>query len=255
VRIASLGSGSRGNGTLIEDGDTRLLVDLGFSIKDTTARLHRLGCMPQDVSAVLVTHEHADHISGVIAFAEKFAIPVYMSAGTYYSRRDKLNSEVVRFSSHRTFSIGSLNVEPVPVPHDAREPCQFVFSAGGHRVGLLTDIGHITPHVVDRYHQLDVLMLECNYDPNMLSSGPYPFKLKQRVAGSYGHLSNLQAAELVSGMDCSALGHVVVSHISEKNNLPELAMSAVNEALGHWHGDLLLSDQDCGFDWLSVGAD
>lgn len=253
MRVASLGSGSRGNGTLIEDGDTRLLVDLGFSVKETTARLLRLGCTPQDISAVLVTHEHADHISGVIAFAEKFCIPVYMTAGTYYSRAKKISSEVVRFSSHRSFTVGSLGVEPVTVPHDAREPCQFVFSSGQVRVGLLTDIGHITPHVVDRYHQLDILMLECNYDPHMLASGPYPYKLKQRVAGSYGHLSNKQAAELLNATQSGGLGHLVISHISEKNNLPALAMTAVNEALGHWHGNLVLADQDCGFDWLAVG--
>jgi phosphoribosyl 1,2-cyclic phosphodiesterase len=257
MRIASLGSGSRGNGTLVADGTSMVLIDLGFSVRESEMRLARLGVEPTAIDAIMVTHEHADHIGGVAAFATRFGIPVHMSSGTYFSGFERHDHEgggygIHRFDSHRPFDIAGLSVTPVPVPHDAREPCQFVISNGRHRVGVLTDIGHITPHVTDQYSCLDVLLLECNYDPGMLREGPYPWRLKQRVGGIYGHLGNDQAAALVDSLDLSQLQHLVLSHISEKNNLPGLARSCIGGAVGHWHGDLLVADQDLGFDWIEL---
>ncbi len=251
MRIASLGSGSRGNGTLIEDAETCLLIDVGFSVKETLRRLDRLGRTAADIDMILVTHEHADHISGVAAFADRFGIPVRATAGTCQSRLHDC-AQAGQFNSHRSFDVGSLTIEPVLVPHDAREPCQFVVTDGLYRVGLLTDIGHITPFVEERYQHCDTLMLECNHDPDMLSAGPYPFSLKQRVAGSHGHLSNGQAAELLSGVDVERLRYLVLGHVSEKNNLPALAASAVTDALGQWQGQLSIADQADGLDWLEL---
>lgn len=258
MQIASLGSGSRGNGTLVTDGTSTILIDLGFSVKETAVRLARLSVEPAAIDAIVVTHEHADHIGGVAAFAAKYNTPVHMSPGTYYSGfrdRDKLSdgdNPVCRFNSHRPFAIAGFTVMPVPVPHDAREPCQFVITDGRHRVGVLTDVGHITPHVLDQYGALDALLLECNYDPDMLVRGPYPHRLKQRVGGIYGHLGNDQAAGLVDSLDLSTLQHLVISHISEKNNLPTLARSCITDVVGHWHGNLVVADQNLGFDWIAL---
>ncbi len=253
MRVASLGSGSRGNGTLIEDGDTCLLVDLGFSVKETLARLARLSRSPDDIDAILVTHEHADHINGVVSFAAANDVQVRMTPGTEHRANLQDKIEVARFSSHQPFSIGSIHIEPVPVPHDAREPSQFVFTARDEkRIGILTDIGHVTPHVRERYHSCDALLLECNHDVEMLVKGPYPQRLKQRVAGIQGHLSNAQAADLLRSVKTDRLSHVVLNHISERNNLPSLALAAAREALGEWHGDLQVADQQNGIDWIEI---
>lgn len=252
MRIASLGSGSRGNGTLIEDGDTCVLIDLGFTLKETKRRLQRLGRTPEDIDAILVTHEHADHINGVPAFARKFNTPVYMTPGTYVPERQGIYPSLHKINCHRNFRIGSIGIEPVPVPHDAREPCQYVLSSGGIKFGVLTDLGHVTPFVEMQYNECDVLLLECNHDPVMLADGPYPYPLKVRVGGMHGHLSNEQAAGLLEKIELGRLQHLVVSHISEKNNLPELASGALYPVLESWSGDLHMADQKLGFDWIEV---
>lgn len=256
MRITSLGSGSRGNSTLIEDRDTCILVDLGFTIKEIEKRLQRVDRSPDDITAVLVTHEHSDHISGVAPFARKHKTPVYLTPGTYDEKRMGLVPNLVRINCHRSFVVGSLAIEPVAVPHDAREPCQYVISSHGISVGVLTDLGHITPHVERHYEACDALLLECNHDLQMLSDGPYPYHLKQRVGGPHGHLNNLQAAELLRKVDLARLQHLVVSHISEKNNAPHLALDAINAVLqadaSGWQGQLLVAQQDTGFDWLEL---
>lgn len=252
MRISSLGSGSRGNGTLIEDEDTCVLVDLGFTLKEAVRRLSRLGRAPEDVDAILVTHEHADHIHGVAAFARKYKTPVYLTPGTYNPDRMGVLPRMHSVNCHKAFRINSMGVEPVPVPHDAREPCQYILSSGGCKVGVLTDLGHVTPFVEQQYASCDALLLECNHDVQMLMNGPYPWPLKQRVGGSHGHLSNEQAAGLLHKVEVPRLQHLIICHISERNNLPELAIAALQEPTAHWDGDLLLADQDAGFDWLEV---
>jgi phosphoribosyl 1,2-cyclic phosphodiesterase len=140
----------------------------------------------------------------------------------------------------------------VPVPHDAREPCQYILSSGGRKVGVLTDLGHITPYVEQQYDQCDALLLECNHDVDMLANGPYPWPLKQRVGGMHGHLSNQQAAGLLSKIQVDRLQHLIVCHISEQNNRPNLALDAVREPVGNWSGQLHVADQSAGFGWLEV---
>ena len=256
MRLASLGSGSKGNGTLIDDGRTCLLIDLGFTIKETVRRLARLGLSPEQVDALLVTHEHADHIHGVAGFARKFRKPVYLTHGTYQPERMGALPDLNLISGHQPFAIGSLEVMPVAVPHDAREPCQYVVRgqvSGTDRVaGLLTDLGHITPHVEECYRQCDALLLECNHDLDMLTEGPYPWPLKQRVGGDYGHLNNQQAAALLEAVDLDRLRHLVISHISAQNNDPSLALAAVQPRLEGWQGELTVASQDEGFHWLSL---
>jgi phosphoribosyl 1,2-cyclic phosphodiesterase len=252
MRFASLGSGSKGNATLVEAGTTRLLVDCGFSCAETEKRLARLSLQPSDLAAILVTHEHSDHISGVASLSRRYRLPVWMTAGTEAAHKGGELREYRCINSHREFCIGDLQVHPFPVPHDAREPCQFVFSDGRRRLGLLTDAGSITTHMLRALDQLDALILECNHDPSMLAAGPYPPSLKQRVGGPFGHLSNQQAADIVKNISKARLQHLVAAHISEKNNQPELALTCLAAAVGESSFGILAADQPAGMPWLSL---
>ncbi|MCI5062062.1 MAG: MBL fold metallo-hydrolase [Algiphilus sp.] len=255
LRFAVLGSGSRGNATLISCGGTRLLIDCGFTIEDTCQRLARLGEDASSLTAILVTHEHGDHLRGVGPLSRRFGIPVWMTPGTYAAARSRAGTTLAPphyFDPHTPFAVGDLHVTPLPVPHDAREPSQFVVGDGARRLGVLSDAGHVTPHMVDSLHGVDALLLEANHDPTMLAEGPYPASLKARVGGGLGHLSNAQSAALAGAMDGSRLRHVALTHLSEQNNTPDLARCAVAEALGceaHW---LAVADQANGLDWRSL---
>ena len=252
MRFASLGSGSKGNGMLVEYQDTCVLVDCGFSVSSVKQRLARLGKCLEDLSAILVTHEHSDHLRGVGGLARRTGVPVHMTAGTADHCRDEDIPGLHLFSSHQSFVINDLVIEPFPVPHDAREPSQFVFSDGRFRLGLLTDTGHITPHIESMLDGCDAMMLECNYDPDMLANGPYPEMLKRRVSGNQGHLSNTQAAALLERINCDHLQHIVAAHVSEKNNSGAYARRALSMALGcdmEWIG---LCDQALGLSWRAL---
>ncbi|MBV1877831.1 MAG: MBL fold metallo-hydrolase [Pseudomonadales bacterium] len=251
LQIASLGSGSNGNATIVDDGETCLLIDLGFSVKETEKRLRRIGKVPQDIDAILVTHEHADHIHGVAPFARKYHPPVYITPGSHNPQKMGLMPKVHHVNIHRKFTIGSLEVEPVPVPHDSAEPCQYLVTANEIKIGLLTDLGHVTPFVVQQYRCCEILLLECNHDLAMLANGPYPYKLKQRVGGNQGHLNNEQAAGLLKSMQLDRLEHLVLMHISEKNNKSSLAVDAVKQVLYGWTGKMHIADQSAGFDWIT----
>ena len=251
MRFASLGSGSEGNGLVVEVGTTRVLIDCGFGVRDTVTRLARLGLAPAELSAILVTHEHADHMGGVAAFAGRYDIPVWLTFGTMDAVGDFLMDvpRVYGFDSDQVFAIGGINVLPFPVPHDAREPVQFVVSDGVRKLGVLTDIGMTTPYVRAQLSGCDALVLECNHDLGMLDASDYPFTLKQRIAGRYGHLHNEAAAGLLGRLDTSRLKHVVAAHLSQQNNTPALARAALASALCcsvDWIG---IADQAGGFGW------
>ncbi len=228
------------------------MIDCGFSVAETETRLARLDRSPADIDALLVTHEHSDHIGGVARLARKHRIPVWMTAGTFAGARDRRFAEPSLFSCHSVFSVGDLEIEPMPVPHDAREPCQFVFSDGRHRLGILTDTGHVTRHVVERLSRCDALVVECNHDVDMLMQGPYPITVKRRVAGDRGHLNNEQAAGLVRAVDRGRLQHLVAVHISEVNNTRDLALDALAAAAGGEPGDIEAACQDGGLGWRDL---
>lgn len=251
LRFASLGSGSRGNATLVEWAEGALLVDCGFTIKETETRLARLGKTPRDITAVLVTHEHSDHIKGVAPLARRYELPVYMTPGTWHSRDLGDLPGLQLIQSYAPFVLAGLHVFPVAVPHDAREPAQFVFEYQGLRLGILTDLGSITPQVEASYQSCDGLVLEANHDPVMLASGPYPYSLKQRVGGQWGHLSNQQAAGFLQRMDKQRLQHLVVAHISQKNNSVTAAQATLAPMLQEIK-QVTFACQDQGFDWLAL---
>lgn len=251
MRFASLGSGSRGNATLIEAGQTCVMIDCGFSIKETEKRLARLGKQPGQINAILVTHEHSDHIQGVARVARKHSIPVWLTPGTW--RTGKLeNVEPAFIDSHSEFTIGDLRIQPFPVPHDAQEPCQFVLSDGEFRVAILTDVGSITPHIIEMLNGVDGLMLECNHDRDILLNGAYPESLKRRVSGDYGHMSNDQACELLTLIDRSRLQKLVAMHLSDKNNNLDIVYESLAKVMGADAGIIEIADQAEGLVWRCV---
>lgn len=252
MRIASLGSGSRGNATLVQHERTTLLVDCGFSLRETEKRLGELGLEACDIDAILITHEHSDHIRGVGSFVRKYATPLYMTHGTYRVSDVFDQQPCQEIIASESISIKDISILPFAVPHDAAEPCQFVFTDGDVRIGLLTDTGMITPHIIDKLSGCDALLLECNHDIDMLQQGEYPPSLKQRVGGDYGHLNNEQAAALLRQMDTSQLCYVAAMHISEKNNKSSLARRALSQALGWRVNDIQVAEQDTGLDWFQL---
>ena len=251
MRVASLGSGSKGNATIIQQGKTTVMVDCGFSLRQCEQRLSRLGVAPESVDAILVTHEHSDHGAGVERFSLRYGTPVWATVGT--ARAVLPNGpDFNRLCEGDPVSIGELDVFPVTVPHDANEPLQFVFehSDSGKRFGILTDAGHITSHMVRCFKSLNGLLLEFNYDENMLENGPYPPMLRQRVGGRHGHLSNSQSAELLRQIDRDLLDCLIAAHISEKNNSPELVAEVI-ASVDRLPAPIIAS-QNQGFDWIAI---
>lgn len=256
MRFASLGSGSAGNALIVEVGQTRVMLDCGFSVKETVARLAKLNLAPQDIAGVIVTHEHDDHAGGAYKFSARYDIPVWMTYGTlkmssrYLPKKHQLQLNEV--DSHQPFSIGDVEINPYPVPHDAREPMQCVFSNGQHKLGVLTDVGKLTPHIEGMLTQSDALFLECNHDAEMLRTGPYVSALKKRVGGDLGHLENQVSAALLSRLDNTKLQHIIGAHLSAKNNTPLLVQSALANVLNcdlDWIG---IADQLSGISWRSI---
>jgi len=237
---------------IVEGGTTRVLVDCGFSLRETCRRLSRLACRPEDLSAVLLTHEHGDHAAGVERFATHHGLPIYATYGTLRASVKKATGRDVQIDGHTRFNIGDLRITPYPVPHDAREGCQFHFGDGRRQFGVLTDAGHVTAHIVSVLRQCDALFLEANHDAQMLLRGPYPLALKRRVGGNYGHLSNGQAASLLHDVDCTRLQHVMAGHLSQQNNTPELVRTVFAEAMGWEPDQIKLADQDLGYGWVEI---
>lgn len=250
LRFTSLGSGSSGNALVVESGTTRVMMDCGFTLAETRLRLERAGLSPPDLAGIVVTHEHDDHLGGVARFAKRHAIPVYLTRGTAQFLPEDFPAVLVRcIDSHTGFAIDALSIEPFPVPHDAREPVQYAFSDGDARLGVVTDLGCITQHVVDKLTGCQALVIECNHDLDMLMGGPYPVSLKQRVSGRFGHLDNAVAGQLVECLDRSRLRHLIAAHLSRQNNTAELARRALARAAGCEESWIGVATHEGGFDW------
>lgn len=254
MRFASLGSGSRGNAWLVDSGSVLVMLDCGFGLREITTRLERLGVAADAVSAVVITHEHADHARGAARFAARYGCSVWLTHGCYamLQAMGQAPERVQMVDSHTPFAIGDLEILPFPVPHDAREPVQYSVSDGNVRLGVLTDAGHVTEHMVQSLNGCHALALECNHDTDRLRLGGYPPGLKARILGRYGHLDNQAAAGLLARVDHSRLQHVVAAHLSEENNTPELARAALAGVLGCGPEEIGVADQNTGLDWRDI---
>lgn len=254
MRFASLGSGSRGNAWLVDSGSLLVMLDCGFGLREISVRLQRRGVTGDAVSALVITHEHADHARGVARFAARHGCSVWLTHGclAMLQATGEAPERVQVVDSHTSFAIGDLEFHPFPVPHDAREPVQYAVTDGSARLGVLTDAGHVTEHMVQSLNGCHALALECNHDLDMLRQGSYPPGLKARILGRYGHLDNRAAAGLLARIDQSRLQHVVAAHLSEENNTPELARSALAQALGCGQEEIGVADQNDGLDWRDI---
>jgi len=234
IRFAPLGSGSRGNATLVEAGSTRLLIDAGLSARALGQRLEAAGVSARSIDAIVLSHEHSDHAGGAERFSLRHGVPVVcaIEALEAMDRSPSHFAEWIPLPNGDCVEIGEIRVEPFPIPHDAARPVGFVLHSSGLRLGIVTDLGHATTLVVERLRGCHLLMIESNHDADMLRSGPYPWQLKQRVAGRMGHLSNSEAASLLREVADERCQAVVLAHLSEKNNTPELARRSAAGALG-----------------------
>jgi phosphoribosyl 1,2-cyclic phosphodiesterase len=279
LRYKNLSSGSTGNATLVEASvensatsnrkPSRVLVDCGMRLSRLLELLAVADVQPADLDAIFITHEHSDHIGCVTQLASRYSIPVWASSGTHAALQDmqlKLRSKqpshsqlvpgfeaLVRIASDTCpIEVGDLQLNPFTVPHDAREPLQLTCSDGNVKLGILTDLGHASRHVIDSIAGCNALLLESNHDEEMLSNSKYPAFLKARVGGDFGHLSNAQAAELLSAVMHNQLRHVSAAHLSQQNNHPSLAQSALATVLGCMPAEVLAACPEMGTPWMTV---
>lgn len=252
IRVAALGSGSSGNALVIAAGNTTLLLDCGFTMKETIARLQHLNLTPGDLDAVLLSHEHGDHVKGVGPLSRKFALPVWCTHGTYQQARDNRFHAVRVFHAHEVFAIGDVEIDPFPTPHDAAESCQFVFEYERARFATVTDLGISTAHVTQKLADINGLLVECNYDNDMLANGPYPPSLQARIRSNYGHLGNEQAGELLQSIDHAELHCILLGHLSEQNNSESTALKTVERYIADRQERLHVLGQHQCSGWFSV---
>jgi phosphoribosyl 1,2-cyclic phosphodiesterase len=251
-----LASGSRGNCAVVASAGTRILVDAGISCRETFKRMRTLGEDPHALSAIVITHEHSDHVYGLATLAKKLRIPVFMTAGTHQAWARALRNEKGErpklekfepFESGHSFSVGDIEVSAFTIPHDAADPVGFTFRTEGIKVGFATDLGRLLINVRDQLRGSDILVVESNHRIEMLRNGPYPWSVKQRVMGRNGHLSNEALADFFANDYDNKAAFIVLAHLSEENNHPDIARGEAEKALatrgGLFHNRVLLAPQ------------
>jgi phosphoribosyl 1,2-cyclic phosphodiesterase len=258
MRFCSLGSGSSGNALLVEARNatttTRLLIDCGFSLRELDARLARAGVAIAQLDAVFLTHEHGDHVGCAVQLAQRHGVPLWTGHGTWRAIGEpELAPGRLNFARDgEAIAIGDLELQPFTVPHDAQEPLQLRCNDGRRHLGVLTDVGSITPHLLAQLRGCDALLLECNHDELMLARSDYPASLKARIGGRFGHLANHVAAQILAEVQPDGLQHLVAAHLSERNNRPDLARHALAGACGARAHEIVVADPKLGFDWLEL---
>ena len=260
LRFKSLGSGSSGNATLVESQSgaqtTRLLIDCGLRLRELESQLVAAGTCAEDIDAIFITHEHGDHIGCARSFVKRYSTPLWMSQGTWFAIQDGAwaqHQHLLNIARDGcTVEIGELQALPFTVPHDAREPLQLRCTDGARHLGIVTDLGHASSHVVTSLQGCHALLLEANHDPELLEASSYPSFLKKRVAGPWGHLANHVAAELLSSVKHGHLNYVLAAHLSERNNTPDLARASLSSALSCEPTDIAVADAATGSNWVRV---
>ena len=274
LRYKNLSSGSTGNATLVEVSEptgktSRVLVDCGMRLSRLLELLAMADVLPTEIDAIFITHEHSDHIGCVTQLASRYSIPVWASSGTHAALQDMRSKLSTKQPTHSQLvpgfealvriamdtcliEVGGLQLKPFTVPHDAREPLQLTCSNGNTKLGILTDLGHPSRHVMEQLAGCNALLLECNHDSDMLSNSKYPAFLKARVGGDFGHLSNAQAADILRNLMHHKLRHVSAAHLSQQNNHPALAQSAVAEILGCLPDEIFAASPETGTPWMVV---
>jgi phosphoribosyl 1,2-cyclic phosphodiesterase len=265
VSVSVLASGSRGNSTVIESSQARILVDAGISCRETFKRLKLIGLDPRQLSAIVITHEHSDHVYGLATLAKKLNVPVFMTGATHQAWARSLRDEAGEppklarleiFSAGRSFQIADVTVSAFTIPHDAADPVGFTFRAEGTKIAVATDLGYIPASVCDHLRKCDVLVVESNHDLEMLRVGPYPWSVKQRVMSRVGHLSNESLAQFFAKDYDGGASYIVLAHLSEQNNHPEVARRAAESALGPQRtllqNQLMLAAQDAPTDFIRL---
>lgn len=230
IKLIPLFSSSKGNCTYIETDTTSLLVDIGISCKRLTTKLNELKINPETIEAILVTHEHSDHVKGIRVFANKYKIPVYATQKTWECLKESFSlpeSQTRIFVPNYCFNIGNIKVQPFNIPHDAIDPCGFSFFCNDEKVTVATDLGCINEYLISNMLKSDSILIESNHDVNMLKAGPYPWALKQRIIGNKGHLSNITSAQIIEILAKNGTKNFILGHLSEENNFPELAKETV----------------------------
>ena len=258
MRFCSLGSGSSGNATLVEArsgaATSRVLIDCGFSLRELQARLARIDLGCDDIDAVFVTHEHGDHIGCAVALARRHAVPLWMSRGTWRAiGQPALPEPLLQLARDgEPIAVGALQLIPYTVTHDALEPLQLRLTDGARHLGVLTDAGSITTHVIANLQHCDALLLECNHDRAMLAASSYPASVKARIGGRLGHLANDTSAQILAACLHGGLKHLVAAHLSERNNTPALARESLAAVCNVPADDIVVADPACGFGWLDL---
>ena len=256
LRFKSLGSGSTGNATLVESAGLvpfRLLVDCGLGIRQLQLRLGQAGLQLQDIDAIFITHEHSDHVGCAVNLSSRHNIPVWMSRGTHTAiGSPDFNGRLRIARDGAAIDMGGLEVMPFAVPHDAREPLQLTCTDGAARLGILTDLGHATTHVIEHLQDCSALLLECNHDTDMLAQSSYPDFLKRRVGGQYGHLSNSAAVDIIRSVTNPRLRHVVAAHLSAQNNRVDLVQTILGNTMDCASGDIVVARPDSGCGWVEI---
>jgi phosphoribosyl 1,2-cyclic phosphodiesterase len=241
VSVSVLASGSRGNSTIVSSARTKILVDAGISCRETVKRMRACGDDPRTLSAILITHEHSDHVYGLAVLARKFQVPVFMTGATHQAWARSLRDDAGElpqlarleiFSAGRSFHVGDMAITPFTIPHDAADPVGLTFRSEGIKIGVATDLGYMPPNVCHELRGCDVLVIESNHDLEMLRVGPYPWSVKQRVGSPTGHLSNEKLAKFLCTEYDGNASYIVLAHLSEQNNHPELARGTAAKALG-----------------------
>lgn len=233
-KFCTLYSGSSGNCSLVQSNSTKILIDLGESCKRIVDSLNSINILPEDIDAILVTHEHSDHVKGLGTFSKKYNVPVYANIDTFNampSQTSKIEENNILYFDFNIFKIGDIEVKPFSIPHDAANPCGFNLFYDNKKISIATDIGHMNNNIFDNLIDSNFLLLEANYEPEVLKCSSYPYILKQRILGPNGHLSNGDAGKTISELLKSGLTNVMLGHLSKENNFPELAYKTVVEEL------------------------